>query len=395
MTKEDYYKISRDQKLPLRCPCLNNCVRYRDTAYFIGVTCYKPRAHSVEEAMLEMGILGHDEDISKMLNAGEPVTMIGGSRSFWISNGCPEFFLHPHQHKLVEMKDLAVHQYSYDKEYKTEKCRPGESRHYTECAEYSLFTSKKVRTSSNRKKVSPKVKAILQKEINSQCPICFDDNVEHFEIHHIDEDRTNNEERNLLMVCRNCHSKFTKGDISIDQAKEIKTNLKKDTFNIQCLSVNIDSSSCSWKRYDEPNAFYDDNNEKSRYPILQFSVVNNSKQTVLLTGIELKSKKLPSGISGIPKPYELKSLATYKILLPSGQDISKYSLENELVLYKESAAKFSIEPYLQICGKKYPPNGRMILYFTFIFNNNIRVPVSDIFLNCKDDNESFTIAIIS
>ena len=45
-----------------------------------------------------------------------------------------------------------------------------------------------------------KVRAILQKEIGSVCPFCQNDDVGHFEIHHIDENPTNNEIGNLLLL---------------------------------------------------------------------------------------------------------------------------------------------------------------------------------------------------
>lgn len=66
-----------------------------------------------------------------------------------------------------------------------------------------------------------KVRAILQKEVGSVCPFCQNDDVGHFEIHHIDENPTNNEMGNLLLLCPTCHSKITKGDItSIDVYKK-------------------------------------------------------------------------------------------------------------------------------------------------------------------------------
>lgn len=73
-----------------------------------------------------------------------------------------------------------------------------------------------------RKAVPAKVKALLQKEIASSCPFCGNDDVDHFQIHHIDENPINNEYGNLLMVCPNCHSKITKGDISIHEVRRKK-----------------------------------------------------------------------------------------------------------------------------------------------------------------------------
>lgn len=73
-----------------------------------------------------------------------------------------------------------------------------------------------------RKKLPPKVRAILQKEIRSECPFCRSDDVAHFEVHHIDSDRSNDELPNLLMLCPTCHSRIEKGDISREQVERKK-----------------------------------------------------------------------------------------------------------------------------------------------------------------------------
>jgi hypothetical protein len=64
-----------------------------------------------------------------------------------------------------------------------------------------------------RKKIPNKVRALLQKENNSQCPFCDNDEVGVFEVHHIDENPGNNDYYNLILVCPNCHAKITNGDI--------------------------------------------------------------------------------------------------------------------------------------------------------------------------------------
>jgi 5-methylcytosine-specific restriction endonuclease McrA len=86
---------------------------------------------------------------------------------------------------------------------------------------------KKISASKPRKTISSKIRSILQKEIKSSCPICKNEDVEHFHVHHIDENPMNNELDNLLMLCPNCHSKITKGDIKYEKIILIKKNLKK------------------------------------------------------------------------------------------------------------------------------------------------------------------------
>jgi hypothetical protein len=70
-----------------------------------------------------------------------------------------------------------------------------------------------------------KIKSLLQQEIESTCPICDSLDVDHFEVHHIDENPENNEQANLLMLCPVCHSRITKGDISLREVAAIKQTI--------------------------------------------------------------------------------------------------------------------------------------------------------------------------
>ncbi|MCW3102430.1 MAG: nuclease [Bacteroidetes bacterium] len=65
----------------------------------------------------------------------------------------------------------------------------------------------------------------LQKQIGSKCPFCDNDDVAHFDTHHIDENPSNNNLENLLRLCKICHSKITKGDISRQEVIRIKNSL--------------------------------------------------------------------------------------------------------------------------------------------------------------------------
>lgn len=76
-----------------------------------------------------------------------------------------------------------------------------------------------------RKSIPVRIRAGLQREIGSVCPFCDNADVEHFEVHHIDEDHGNNDRLNLLMLCPLCHSKITKGDITMEEVKSKKVQL--------------------------------------------------------------------------------------------------------------------------------------------------------------------------
>lgn len=85
-----------------------------------------------------------------------------------------------------------------------------------------METIKKIRAKIPKE---TKIRAELQKEINSICPFCNNTDVGHFQIHHIDENPSNNEKGNLLLLCCNCHSKITKGDISKEEVLRKKIDL--------------------------------------------------------------------------------------------------------------------------------------------------------------------------
>lgn len=65
-----------------------------------------------------------------------------------------------------------------------------------------------------RKSVSALTSKKLYQEADNHCPFCGVADVAVLEMHHIDENPSNNRIENLIVVCRNCHSKITRGEIS-------------------------------------------------------------------------------------------------------------------------------------------------------------------------------------
>jgi len=86
-----------------------------------------------------------------------------------------------------------------------------------------------------RKSIPSKIRAELQKEINSKCPFCDNEDVGHFEVHHIDENPSNDDYRNLILLCPTCHSKITKGDKTpldvMNKKVELMLNVEKSKNN--------------------------------------------------------------------------------------------------------------------------------------------------------------------
>lgn len=237
-----------------------------------------------------------------------------------------------------------------------------------------------------------KLRAELQKEINSVCPFCDNGDVGHFEIHHIDEDPSNNEITNLILLCPTCHSKITKGDISNGRVVSVKENSTVKSIGVEFVSATVDNENCSWACTNTPNTFFNSDIDKSPFPVISFTLINHTRRTLVLKTIRLKVKKLPSGIHGIPKAHILKSLTKYKFGIDDSIDENIYQLLEPLQLPANQAMKFDIELYEKISITEVAaPNGRNILFFTFDFSNEIKILIPKIFLNCTDENESFEI----
>ncbi len=122
-----------------------------------------------------------------------------------------------------------------------------------------------------------KVRSELQKEIGSACPFCDNDDVGHFEIHHIDGNPSNNRLDNLLLVCPTCHSKITKEDITLDKIISKKISL---------MDENIKKTS---KPVSQINTF--------NAPVNQSVIGNNNKVTIKNVRKSQK-QKYPEGCIG-------------------------------------------------------------------------------------------------
>ncbi|MCK8480981.1 HNH endonuclease [Psychroserpens algicola] len=237
-----------------------------------------------------------------------------------------------------------------------------------------------------------KVRAELQKETNSVCPFCDNDDVGHFEIHHIDENPSNNENTNLILICPTCHSKITKGDISRMEVVKHKQDLYVKTLKVQFISTGVDSVNCSWKPIkDVPNAF-EALEMKSLFPIFNFSFINEYDRTILLTNATIKVKRLPIGLAGpdIPLPNILRPVIKYKLKIPSDGKKVNYRLEEEIEIPQGRAFKFQLELFDESMERFKLPFNKYVLYFEFGFNNDFYVKIPDVLLNTKEDYDKLS-----
>lgn len=241
----------------------------------------------------------------------------------------------------------------------------------------------------NRTKIPQvnKVRAILQKEINSKCPNCENTDVGHFEIHHIDENPENNQNENLILLCPICHSKITKKDIKIDEVKKWKNNLVNRNSDIQFISVTIDNENCCWEAIKGVINAFEAVRFKSLFPIFNFTFINNSEKTILLTNIELKNRRLPIGLSGpmIEVPTILRPTVKYKIRLPENGETINTALKDEIIIPKNAAFKFQVEIFNEFMESFMPQHNKYVLNFKFGFNNDFYIDIPKILLNSSRD----------
>ncbi|PKB15222.1 HNH endonuclease [Flavobacterium sp. 5] len=229
MNQEQYFEISKTNNLPLRCPILNYCSRRAYTIYFNSDYGKSDPENNVVKALQKDGTLSSDFEKNKIELQGEGPTWIGGNNNFYFKDMCPEVNLFDSSNSLFQ--NTACVEGDYDSYREKDKKRVIKCQHFSICPEFNKFMFEKSQTiKSNSKKRRPaipqKTKALLQKEIKSKCPICPSEDVEHFQIHHIDENPENNNFENLLMLCPTCHSKITKKDISEEEVIEYKDNLR-------------------------------------------------------------------------------------------------------------------------------------------------------------------------
>ena len=239
-----------------------------------------------------------------------------------------------------------------------------------------------------------KKRSILQKEVESKCPICDSNDVEHFQIHHIDENPSNNDLSNLILICPTCHSKITKGDLDRTYVEQLKFQVS----NIKLKLISIEPSRiCSWNKDSNlKTAFWLDDlqDDKTFNPILTFTIKNHGNSSELLEGVSLTTNHLPSGFSGIPGAYRLKSIGIFTIELPNPDEITSVRFDDQIVIPANDYCKIELEILNSFEGHASPITTRKALRFTFNFNElNFEIPI--VYLNCNSEDPTYEIVMLS
>ncbi|QQR86713.1 MAG: HNH endonuclease [Flavobacteriales bacterium] len=150
MKKEDYFKQSRAEGLPKRCPILEYCARRMFTMYFYG----DYRQDDVVQAL--KGYLPKDFAEKAIGYFGEaPVWQAARDRKSGYFHGmCPEVNLFDHEHQLGGMEGTASCGGSWNYENGKREQRL-EHKHFSECSEFSKHAYDTLPTRLGRSAESP------------------------------------------------------------------------------------------------------------------------------------------------------------------------------------------------------------------------------------------------
>lgn len=249
-----------------------------------------------------------------------------------------------------------------------------------------------------RKQIPQRVRALLQKEIKSECPFCSITDIDCFEVHHIDGTNSNNTYSNLIMVCPTCHTKIEKGGISLNTVLLKKQQLATSTGKIEFVSMVVSNQYTNWTVHPTNEfAFYLGKGTKSIHPVFNFTFINHSSHIVVLKTIEIKAKDIYSGLSGFgPKPIILKPVVKYHLQLQYGNETNFFHLPNPISTPAGQAFLFQTEVSMGNSKTQASPiTDRYELSFTFYFSDNLKIQIPPTYLNCTSPDEGMKISILS
>ena len=140
LSEREYFEIGKTEKLPKRCPILDNCERRMWTLFMLGRDREEYPSNSEEECLKylenEKRIEGLDpKKLLKMI--GESPVLVESEKSAGFSYMCPEVLLFEKHRFMYNVPRIAASSGRFD------SLNPEESgyycQHYSECAEFSKY----------------------------------------------------------------------------------------------------------------------------------------------------------------------------------------------------------------------------------------------------------------
>lgn len=128
-SKADYFAQSRKSGLPPHCPILDRCARRLSTIELANRPGYTAKERQRSDLIPEIGA---------------PVSQIGGTSNFIVSNLCPEVTLFEGEHFYGGFTGVALRAAQYDK-YLDPQIEFLEYGHFEECAEFASHNQQNYR----------------------------------------------------------------------------------------------------------------------------------------------------------------------------------------------------------------------------------------------------------
>lgn len=214
MNKEDYFKRSRNEGLPNRCPILNYCQRRAYTIYFYS-EYYKQGSFKI---LLNEGVVPHDFEEKKIEVQGEEPNWSKGDDFIVYNNMCPEVNLFDTNNALPFARGIASSDGDWD-QFREDKFVNRETKHFTECGEFSkyFFETKDIKprksSSSNTKRrrigISQKLRFEIFQRDEFTCQYCGrtkEDNIKLELDHKIPVSVGGKDDyENLITSCNDCN----------------------------------------------------------------------------------------------------------------------------------------------------------------------------------------------
>lgn len=182
MDKQEYFRKSRYEGLPNRCPILNYCKRRMYTIYYYSDYSTVDRQNNIIKALEADGLIPKDFDQKSIDIQGESPTWSKSNNLIYYHNTCPEVNLFDSENSLPFAFGIASTDGEWDNFRTDNKFANQECKHYSECSEYSKYyfenkdikirkttrlTSKRTRTG-----ISQKMRFEIFQRDNFTCQYC-------------------------------------------------------------------------------------------------------------------------------------------------------------------------------------------------------------------------------
>jgi hypothetical protein len=221
MEEIEYFKKSKREKLPLRCPLIGKCERYAQTIFYLTQLYRFGNGNDYEESLRKEELISENYITEKVKTIGEPFRFHKTENTCSFSNGCPEVPLFNNEEifSFIPQKPISsgfwdnfwnLDQFGKDKKFQIQKVK-----HYSECPEFSQHSYDKKTVTSPKSKnrrvpISKKLRFEIFQRDSFTCQYCKrsknEDNVK-LQLDHkipVSEGGTDHI-NNLITSCEDCN----------------------------------------------------------------------------------------------------------------------------------------------------------------------------------------------